>query len=93
MIEFTNYLTADEVQAAQTLHKRAPYSITQIRSGYFSLARKAGAITFQGCDYTYMGDDYDECVRDDVLKLVTELRTNRPGKDVPAPQPTPNQEG
>ena len=68
------WLAAYEVQAAQALHKRAPYSVTGIRSGMFSIARHYGGMTFQGCAYTYMGAAHDECVRDDVLWLVTKMR-------------------
>lgn len=70
----TDYLTAAEVAAAQALHKRAPYSITGISSSIFSIARHYGGMTCQGCHYTYMGAQFDECVRDDVLKLVTKIR-------------------
>lgn len=73
-MENTNYLTAAEVQAAQALHKRAPYSVTGISTSIFSVARHFGGMTYQGCNYTYMGAQFDECVRDDVLKMVTKLR-------------------
>ena len=70
----TPYLTAAEVQACQLLHQRAPYSVTGISTSIFSVARHFGGMTYQGCKYTYMGSQFDECVRDDVLKLVTKLR-------------------
>jgi hypothetical protein len=69
----TNYLTAEEVQAAHRLHQRAPYALCNVSRGFFSVARHYGGLTFQGCDYTYM-PWHDECVRDDVLRLVTSLR-------------------
>lgn len=85
--ERTSYLTADEVQAAQTLHKRAPYALCSVSQGFFSIARHYGGCTFQGCHYTYM-PGHDECVRDDVLRLVTKLRKKQAGKkEAPAPQP------
>ena len=71
--EHTSYLTADEVMAAQKLHKRAPYALCNVSRGFFSIARHYGGCTFQGCHYTYM-QGHDECVRDDVLLLVTKLR-------------------
>lgn len=71
--EHTSYLTADEVQSAQTLHKRAPYALCQVSNGFFSIARYYGGLKYQGCSYTYM-PGHDECVRDDVLALVTKLR-------------------
>lgn len=73
-MESTSYLTAAEVQAAQSLHKRAPYSITGISHSIFSLARHYGGMTYQGCYYTYMAPPHDECVRDDVLRVVTKMR-------------------
>ena len=72
--ERTNYLTADEVQAAeQKLHQRAPYALCNVSMGFFSIARHYGGLTYQGCHYTYV-QGHDECVRDDVLRLVTKLR-------------------
>lgn len=85
--ERTSYLTAAEVQAAQTLHKRAPYALCSVSQGFFSIARHYGGLTFQGCHYTYM-QGHDECVRDDVLRLVTKLRKKPVGKkETPTPQP------
>lgn len=85
--ERTSYLTADEVQAAQKLHKRAPYALCSVSQGFFSIARHFGGLTFQGCSYTYMPGD-DECVRDDVLQLVKKLRkTSASRKDAPVAQP------
>ena len=73
MSEHTSYLTADEVRAAQVLHQRAPYALCNVSQGFFSIARHYGGLTFNDCRYTYM-DGHDECVRDDVLKMVTKLR-------------------
>jgi hypothetical protein len=73
-MERTNYLTAEEVQAAsEKLHKRAPYALCNVSHGFFSLARHYGGLWFQNCHYTYI-PVADECVRDDVLKLVTKMR-------------------
>ena len=69
----TSYLTADEVQAAQALHTRAPFALCNVSRGIFSVARHYGGLRFQGCDYTYM-PGHDECVRNDVLRLVKRLR-------------------
>ena len=85
MSEHTSYLTADEVQAAQTLHKRAPYALCNVSMGYFSLSRKYGGCTFQGCHYTYM-HGHDECVRDDVLRMVTKMRKKKPAVESPQQQ-------
>ena len=83
--ERTNYLSADEVSAAtEKLHKRAPYALCNVSMGFFSIARHYGGLTFQGCSYVYM-DGHDECVRDDVLKLVTKMRKRKPAKDAAAP--------
>lgn len=85
--ERTSYLTADEVQAAQTLHQRAPYALCNVSMSYFSIARHYGGLTFRGCHYTYM-PGHDECVRDDVLRLVTKLRKKPASKkEAPAQQP------
>ena len=73
MTERTSYLTAAEVRAAQVLHQRAPYALTNVSCSFFNVARHYGALTFQGCSYTYM-PEHDECVRDDVLRLVTQMR-------------------
>jgi hypothetical protein len=86
-MERTSYLTADEVQAAQKLHQRAPYALCNVSQGFFSIARHYGGLTFQGCHYTYM-PGHDECVRDDVLRLVTKLRKKTASKKTaPATQP------
>ena len=73
MTKRTSYLTADEVRAAQVLHQRAPYALTNVSCSFFNVAPHYGALTFQGCSYTYM-PGHDECVRDDVLRLVGKLR-------------------
>ena len=39
----------------------------------FSLARYTGGIRVSGFDYTYL-PAHDECVRDDVLKMVKKMR-------------------
>ena len=71
--ELTSYLTAAEVAAAQVLHKKAPFALFNVSRGFFSIARHEGGLTFKGCGYTYM-PGHDECVRDDVLRMVTRLR-------------------
>jgi hypothetical protein len=80
--ERTSYLTADELQAAQALHKLAPFALCNVSMGLFSIARNAGGLTFRRCHYTYM-PGHDECVRDDVLRLVTKLR-KKPASKKPA---------
>ena len=79
-MESTSYLTADEVQAAQKLHRRAPYALCNVSHGFFSIARHYGGLTFQNCSYSYM-PGHDECVRDDVLKMVAKLRKKKTGKN------------
>jgi hypothetical protein len=69
----TSYLTAEEVQAAQALHKHAPFALCNVSLHHFSIARHYGGCTFNGCHYTYM-PGHDECVRDDVLKMVAKRR-------------------
>ena len=89
-MERTSYLTADEVQAVHKLHQRAPYALCNVSHGFFSIARHYGGLKFQGCDYTYI-PGHDECVRDDVLRLVTKLRKKQASKSkAPAPQPMLN---
>ena len=75
----TSYLTADEVQAAQNLHQRAPYALCNVSMGFFSIARHYGGMTYHGCHYTYI-HSHDECVRDDVLRLVMKLRKKTASK-------------
>ena len=85
--ERTSYLTADELQASRKLHQRSPYALCNVSMGFFSIARHYGGLKFQGCHYTYM-PCHDECVRDDVLRLVTKLRKKPASKKTePAPQP------
>ena len=75
------------MQAAQALHQRAPYALCNVSRGFFSIARHYGGMKFQGCTYIYMPGN-DECVRDDVLRLVTKMRKKPASKkEVPAPQP------
>ena len=86
-MERTSYLTAEEVQAAHTLHQLAPYALCNVSQGFFSTARHYGGLTLNSCHYTYM-PGHDECVRDDVLRLVTKLRKKPASKkEAPAPQP------
>ncbi len=73
MGERTGYLTEQEVAAIQTLHKKAPYAITGISHGIFSLARRSGGMTFEGCQYVYV-EQFDECVRSDVHARVEKSR-------------------
>ena len=87
MSEHTSYLTAEEVEAAQKLHKRAPYALCNVSQGFFSIARHYGGLTFQDCRYTYI-DGHDECVRDDVLKLIKKLRKSKAKKAKTVEPPT-----
>lgn len=85
MSERTGYLTAEEVEAAQSLHTRTPYAICDVSKGFFSVARHYGGMTYQSEHYTYF-PEHDELVRDDVLKLVTKMRKRaRKEKPVEAP--------
>lgn len=68
-----SFLTDDELNAVQHLHRRAPYAITGISQGFFSIARHYGGMKYQDCSYTYVSGA-DECVRDDVFKLVMKMR-------------------
>ena len=81
--ERTSYLTADEVNAVQKLHQRAPYALCNVSHSIFSLALHYGGCTVDGCHYTYM-PGHDECVRDDVLKLVTKRRAKQRKAEQPA---------
>lgn len=73
MSESTSYLTAEEVQAVQHLHKRTPYVIASVTRSYYSVARHYGSTTLNGCHYTYI-KEHDELVRDDVLAIVKRMR-------------------
>jgi hypothetical protein len=73
MAQVMSYLTAEEVQAAQLLHQRAPYALCHVSDGFFSIARHYGGLTYNNCSYTYV-PEHDECVRDDVLRMVTARR-------------------
>lgn len=87
MTERTSYLTSEEVQAAvQTLHQRAPYALCNVSNGFFSIARHYGGLVFKDCRYTYI-PGHDECVRNDVLKMVAKMRKKARTKEAPAPQP------
>jgi len=86
MSESTGYLSASEVEAIQHLHKRAPYSITDVSRGFFSIAMRAGGAVVNGSRYTYI-PPHDELVRDDVLRAVAKLRK----KAKPAPAPAQKQ--
>ncbi len=86
-MESTSYLTEDELCMAHTLHSRAPYILRGVSKGFFSLARHYGGLTFQGCHYTYI-PPHDECVRDDVMKMVAKMRKKSASKN-PAPEPQP----
>ena len=84
-MERTSFLTADEVQAAQVLHKDAPYAISGVSGSMFSLARYTGGIRVSGSDYTYL-PAHDECVRDDVLKMVKKMRKAKKPVESPSTQ-------
>lgn len=71
--ETTGFMSAEELAAVQHLHTRAPYAITGISRGMFSVARHYGGMKFQGASYTYV-PEHDECVRDDVLRSVLKMR-------------------
>jgi hypothetical protein len=77
-----SYLSESEVEAIQWHHIRAPYLISGISHGIFSIARHYGGMKYQGCSYTYIPES-DECVRDDVLKFVTKLRKPKKVKTAP----------
>lgn len=67
------YLTDAELDAVQTLHKRAPYAVQGVSQSVFSIARHYGGMTMQGCRYVYIRET-DECIRDDVLTMVAKMR-------------------
>lgn len=68
-----SFMVDDELNAVQHLHRRAPYAITGISQGFFSIARHYGGMKCWGCRYTYV-PGADECVRDDVMKAVLKMR-------------------
>lgn len=70
-----SYLSDQDVAdiLAKGLHKRTPYLIRGVSSGYFSIARYCGGIKYNGDSFTYMPTT-DELVRDDVLKFIVKKR-------------------
>lgn len=68
-----SYLTDEELQSVQALPKDTPYLIKGVSSGFFSIARHTGGITYNCRQYVY-NPVTDELIRDDVLKLVESLR-------------------
>lgn len=75
------YLTAEELQSVQHLHRRTPYAIAGVSRSIFSVARLYGGTSYNGCPYTYIAE-HDELVRDDVLAFV---RRQRRAADKAAP--------
>ncbi|AMV35682.1 hypothetical protein VN12_26555 [Pirellula sp. SH-Sr6A] len=73
--EVESFLSEDEIAALQDskLHRRTPFLIQGVSSGFFSVARHTGAIRLNGDEYTYQPDT-DELVRDDVLRFVSQRR-------------------
>lgn len=76
------YLTQEEIDACQSLPRDTPYLICGISTGMFSIARYSGGMKYNSKSYTYIPTT-DECIRDDVLKLVTKLRKAAKKKDKP----------
>ena len=71
----SSFLTLAEIEALQDcrLSRDTPFAIQGVSQGFFSIARHAGGIVYQGKHYTYMAPT-DELVRDDVLKWVAKRR-------------------
>jgi hypothetical protein len=70
-----SYMSDDEVEALQSspLNRNTPFAIRDVSYGYFSIARHYGSIKYNGQFYTYF-PDFDECIRDDVLKWINNRR-------------------
>lgn len=70
-----SYLTDAELLAAMKLHRDTPYVYQCVSHGFLSIARHTGGIIVNGQSYTY-SPEHDECIRDDVLKMVRKMRRN-----------------
>lgn len=68
-----SFLTDHEREACQSLMSDTPYLIRGISTSMFSVARYSGGMKYDGKSYTYIPTT-DECIRDDVLKLVMKIR-------------------
>lgn len=64
-----SYLSEDDIEAIQHLHKKTPYLFRDVKDGQLSIGRHYGGITFQGEYYIYLLQT-DELIRLDVFKLV-----------------------
>lgn len=82
--EDLGWLTPDELEACQHLHRRTPYAIMNVLQTQFSIARHYGGITYNGDGYVYL-PEHDQLIRDDVFKLVMKLRKAAKKRATPAP--------
>jgi hypothetical protein len=82
--EVESFLCEGEIAALQDskLHRRTPFLIQGVSSGFFSVARHTGAIRLNGDEYTYHPET-DELVRDDVLRFVSNLKSRQMVRETP----------
>ena len=81
MTPIHSFLTADELEAIQSLHTRTPYLIQGVCHTQFSIARHYAGIT-----YVYIPPT-DELIRADVLRFIQRRRKAKTKKAV-APTPS-----
>lgn len=79
----SSYLSEEEIDALQKspLHRKAPFAITGVSNGFFSVSRYSGGCHYEGCSYVYHPLT-DELIRGDVLKWVGERRKAAAKKQV-----------
>lgn len=71
----TCYLTPEELTALDRteLSRKAPFAITGVSRGIFSIARHTGGAVYKGWGYKYF-PQHDELVRHDVVKWAERRR-------------------
>lgn len=71
----TCYLSPEELAALSRteLSRKAPFAITGVSMGVFSVARHYGGATYHGWGYKYF-PEHDELVRHDVVKWAERRR-------------------
>jgi hypothetical protein len=86
MTPIHSFLTADELEAIQSLHTRTPYLIQGVCHTQFSIARHYAGVTYAGHSYVYIPPT-DELIRADVLRFIQRRRKAKTKKAV-APTPS-----
>lgn len=92
-----SHITSQELLALQlsALPRDAPYAISGVSSGFFSVARYSGGAVVNGQRYVYV-EPTDELIRADVVKWLAKMRkavNARPGALAPKAAPADLFEG